>query len=230
MTKEKNIKECPKGQDLYGYTVDVLIGDKKKMIEEHLAECDPCLKEVVHFKRSLRTMSLSENIPVPTELKDKVVLLSSEREKTGSIQKKVTEYVISLTEQGLKFIKTSLLPEDIKVNVSKNLIPAHAFREGMEEKEECLSIEQKKENINIKVELIRGEGINVSMNILVMKDELPLKKARITLYMDNLLLLSRNTADNGKAEFSNITLGDYTIKIPKEDIEMRFRILPLDNK
>ena len=230
MTKEKIIKECPTGQDLYGYTVDVLIGDKKKMIEEHLTECDPCLKEVVHFKRSMRTMSLSENIPVPTELKDKVVLLSSEREKTGSIQKKVTEYVLSFTEQGLKFIKTSLLPEDIKVNVSKHLIPAHAFREGMEEKEECLSIEQKKENINIKVELIRGEGINVSMNVLVMKDELPLKKARITLYMDNLLLLSRNTADNGKAEFSNITLGDYTIKIPKEDIEMRFRILPLDNK
>jgi len=230
MTKEKNIKECPKDQDLYGYTVDVLIGDKKKMIEEHLAKCDPCLKEVVLFKRSMRTMSLSENVPVPTELKDKVVLLSSEREKNGSIQKKVTEYVISFTEQGLKFIKTSLLPEDIKVNVSRHLIPAHAFREGMEEKEECLSIEQKKENINIKVELIRGEGINVSMNVLVMKDELPLKKARITLYMDNLLLLSRNTADNGKAEFSNITLGDYTIKIPKEDIEMRFRILPLDNK
>jgi hypothetical protein len=173
-------------------------------------------------------MSLSENIPIPTELKDKVILLTPERGETQSTQKKITEYIISLTEQGLKFIKTSLLPEGIEVNVSKNLIPAHAFRKGMEKKEECLSIEQKKENINIKVELVRGEGINVSMNILVMKDELPLKKARITLYMDNLLLLSRNTADNGNAEFPNITLGDYTIKIPKEDLEMRFRILPLD--
>jgi hypothetical protein len=175
-------------------------------------------------------MSLSENIPVPTELKDKVILLTPEREKTQSTQKKAIEYIISLTEQGLKFIKTNLLPEDIEVNVSKNLIPAHAFREGMEEKDECLIIEQKKENINIKVDIIRGEGISVSMNVLVMKDELPLSKARITLYMDDLLLLSRNTADNGKAEFPNITLGDYTIKIPKEDLEMRFRILPLDKK
>ncbi len=124
--------------------------------------------------------------------------------------------------------KINLLPENIEINISKNLIPAHAFREGMEDKEECLSIEQKRENINIKVELVRGEGINVSMNVLVIKDELPLKKARITLYMDKLLLLSRNTADNGRAEFPNITLGDYTIKIPKEDLEMRLRILPLD--
>jgi hypothetical protein len=230
MTKEKIIKECPKGQDLHSYTVGVLIGEKKQVIEKHLIECDPCLKEVVHFKRSLRAMSLSENIPVPTELKDKVILLTPEREKTQSTQKKAIEYIISLTEQGLKFIKTNLLPEDIEVNVSKNLIPAHAFREGMEEKDECLIIEQKKENINIKVDIIRGEGISVSMNVLVMKDELPLSKARITLYMDDLLLLSRNTADNGKAEFPNITLGDYTIKIPKEDLEMRFRILPLDKK
>lgn len=228
MTKEQNTKECPKDQELYNYTVGALICDEKAVIERHLIDCDPCLKEVVHFKRSLRAMSLSENIPVPTELKEKVILLMSEREKIEPTQKKVTEYIISLTERGLKFIKTSLLPEGVEVNIGNNLIPAHAFRKGMEEKEGSLSIEQKIENINIKVEFIRGEGIRASMKVLIIKDEIPLKKARVTLYMDNRLLLSRNTSNHGKAEFPNIILGDYTIKIPKEDLEMRFRFLPLD--
>lgn len=230
MTKEQNTKECPKDQELYNYTVGALIGGEKSVIEKHLIDCDPCLREVVHFKRSLRAMSQDENSLVPAELIEKVIKLVSERKRTVSTQKKVTEYIISLTERGLKLIKTNLLPEGVEVNIGNNLIPAHAFRKGMEEKEEILSIEQKIENINIKVELIRGEGIRASMKVFIMKDEIPLKKARITLYMDNRLLLSRNTSNHGKAEFPNITMGYYTIKIPKEDLEMRFRFLPLEKQ
>ena len=40
MEKEQIINECPKSQELYDYTIDALIGDKKKIIEKHLIDCE----------------------------------------------------------------------------------------------------------------------------------------------------------------------------------------------
>lgn len=226
MLNVQNTKGCPAELDLYNYAVDSLVANRKNLVEKHLMVCDLCLKEVMQFKRIVKSMSQDVNIPVPAELKERVIQLASEKDINEPIQERVTEFILSLTEKGIKFVKTNFLPEGVEVNISKSAVPAYAFRNDVNEKDESISIEQKIENIGIKLQITRGEGDRSTMNVIIMKDKKPLKKTRITLYMDNRLLLSRITSNNGNAEFPEIILGNYSIKIPKEDLKMKFRILP----
>lgn len=225
--KNKEInQECPNDMDLFNYCAGAIDVDRNSMVEKHLMCCDHCLKEIMFFKRSLRAMTAGKNISIPEELKEKIVRLAAEKKGKGLISEKATEYILSLTERGIKFLRTNLVPEGIEVNISRNLIPAHAFRNNPEDKEESINIEQKVENIDVRIQIARLEGTRSTMNVFIMKDNIPLKKTRVTLYTDNRILLSRITSNNGNAEFPDIALGDYIIKIPNEEIEMKFRILP----
>ncbi|MBM4139869.1 MAG: hypothetical protein FJ242_00015 [Nitrospira sp.] len=221
---KSNEEACLNNEIIAAYLDNTLSPKDMTVVEEHLMSCDKCLREAISLNEILLRMSEGEAIPLPEKLREKVISTN----RTSKKVKYLSEFVISLSEKAISLIKTAFLPEGTELKVFGSQSPALIYR-GKELSGDVLNINQKINDIDIRIQFYNTEGPAASLRVLFLKENLPLSKERITLYKKDRLLSSKVTSKEGNVIFPDINYGYYRISIPGEDIEMSFKILPEEN-
>ncbi len=218
---KKYYDKCPESEIIMAYIEKGLTNEETPLVEEHLMVCNRCLKEAISLSRGTTIMSQGKNILLPNALKEKALSIS----KSSKRARYLSEFIISLSEKAISFTKTVLKPEEALVDVFSSKDDAFAFRGG-EDSGDILKINQKINDIYIRVQFYNAEGLAASLRVSLQKKELPLIKTRLSLYRDERLFSSKTADEEGDVIFRDITYGYYRIIIPEEDIEIAFKVLP----
>lgn len=226
----KEIKNniCPEQEVLLAFSEGLLEKEEISSVNEHLMECDICLREIFIIKRISKLAEGSEVI-LPSELKEKALKIATGEPKLRKSLRHISEFIISLTDKGLSYI-SSVLPEGAQLSISGVSVPVTAFRGIEAEQKESLIIEENLKGITMKVVLTHTKGPLVTIKVFLIKDGMSLKNQRITLYQNETLLSSKITLKDGAVELPDLGYGYYSIRVPREDIELRFKISPQDIK
>lgn len=228
MKKIKSIK-CPDSETLLAFSEGVLARNGMVSANEHLMECDVCLKEVFAVKRMLESTG-GHKINLPEGLKEKALIVAQKESKFRKSMKYLSEFTLSLTDKGISYISNILLPDEATLNIIGTPVPAGEFRSGVSGEKESLIIEESLKGITLKIALVHTRGLHVTIRVFLLKDNVFIKNQRIILYQDKTLLSSKITSKEGLVELPDLSYGYYSIKVPSEDIELRFRIYPQDAK
>jgi len=225
---KKKIKSCPDTEILLAYSEGILKDELMETVNEHLMDCDVCLKEVFMIKRTLKTVEM-QDAPVPEILKERALRITRCESTMRKTLKHLSEFIISLTDKGFTYVSNLSLPDNAVFKIYPKSLPIGEFREQTENITEKIILEETLKEIKIVIILFHGEGPFVHIKVLITKNGHLIANKRISLFQDESLLSSKLTSHNGEVEFSGLSYGLYSILIPSEDIELRFRIKP-DNE
>jgi len=217
---------CPEIEELYAFTEGNLQETGMASIQEHLMGCDLCLKEVYQIKKNLKAVE-GHKIALPMGLKQKALSLALGDSLVKQATRRISEFVVSLSEKGIHYLSNLLLPDGAHFQILwPSPLPVGAFRNGEQKDQESVIIEETMGEIKIKIILLYNEGPGITLRILVSKNTDVIPNQRISLYQEESLLGSKLTSREGSIEFPDLGFGYYSIKVPQEEIEMRFRINP----
>jgi hypothetical protein len=217
---------CPETEDLCAFAERTLPEKVMASIQEHLLSCDLCLKEVHQIKKTLSAAE-GPQIGLPVELRKKALYAALGESPVRQSVKRFSEYVLTISEKGIHFLSNLILPEEARLQISwPSPLPVGAFRNGEEKGQDSVILEESMGEIKIKILLLHTSGPGVALKIFASKNEIAIPNQRISLYQEESLLGSKLTSREGSIEFPGLGFGYYSIKIPHEEIEMRFRIDP----
>jgi len=222
---KKENYNCPDTETLLAFSEGILKSDIMGSVNEHLMDCDLCLKEVFIMKRALKATE-GKTFPLPEELKEKALIAATGESVVERSVKYLSEFVLSVTERGISYVSNLILPEGATLNVYSPSIPVEEFRSGENKEGESIIIEESLRGIKLKVVLLHTRGPFVTIGVSLMKNGNFIDDKRITLYQNESLLSSKITSGEGSVEFSDLSYGYYSIRVPSEDIELRFRLHP----
>ncbi len=226
---KKENYNCPDTETLLAFSEGILESDIMGSVNEHLMDCDLCLREIFIIKRTLKATE-GKSFTLPEELKEKALIAATGESVVEKSVKYLSEFVLSLTDRGISYISNLILPEGATFNVTSPSIPASEFRSSVEEESESIIIEESLKDIKLKIILLHTRGPFVTVRVSLMKNGNFIDDKRITLYQDEALLSSKITSKEGSVEFSDLSYGYYSIRVPSEDIELRFRLYPEEPK
>jgi hypothetical protein len=217
---------CPDIEELYAFTEGKLPETGRASIQEHLMGCELCLKEVYQIKKTLKAVE-GQKMALPMGLKQKALSMALGDSLVKQSTRRISEFVVSLGEKGIHYLSNLLLPEGAQFQVLwPSPLPVGAFRNGEQKDQESVIIEETMGEIKIKVILLHTTGPGITIRISVSKNTEVIPDQRISLYQEESLLGSKLTSREGSIEFPDLGFGYYSIKVPQEEIEMRFRINP----
>ena len=226
---KKENYNCPDTETLLAFSEGILESDKKGLINEHLMDCDLCLKEVFIIKRTLKAVE-GKSIALPEDLKEKALIAIKGESIVEKPVKYLSEFVLSLTDKGISYISNLILPPEVILNITSPAISVGEFRSGAKKESELIIIEEDLKGIKLKITLLHTKGPFVTIKVSLIKDSNFIDSRRITLYQDEALFSSKITSKEGSVEFSDLSYGYYSIRVPSEDIELRFRLYPEEPK
>jgi hypothetical protein len=217
---------CPETEDLCAFAERSLPEIVMASIKEHLMSCDLCLKEVYQIKKTLSAAE-GPQIGLPVELRKKALYAALGDSPVRQSVKRFSEYVLTISEKGIHFLSNLILPEETRLQILwPSPLPVGAFRNGGQKGQDSVILEESMGEIKIKILLLHTSGPGVVLKIFASKNEIAIPNQRISLYQAESLLGSKLTSPEGSIEFPDLRFGYYTVKIPHEEIEMRFRIDP----
>lgn len=217
---------CPEIEELYAFAEGTLSGESLIPVRDHLKGCDLCLKEVYQIKKTLKATE-GQKLALPSELKKKALQSALGESLVKRSTQRLSEFVLSLSQKGISYISNLILPEGARFQILwPSPVPVEAFRNGEQKGKESVIIEETMDDIKIKILLLHTTDPGISLRIGISKKESALPNQRISLYQEEALLGSKLTSRDGSIEFPDLGFGYYSIRVPAEEIEVRFRITP----
>jgi anti-sigma factor RsiW len=211
---------CYSAEDLSAYASGVLTPQEAASIEQHLHTCDICLGEVMALHRTLRLLQRDALLAPPSRLMAAVRQEIAGAEPT-SVLEQLSTLIIQVATEGLRFLEAALLPGDVRLTVGGHLLPAAAFRSGQETTQAVafLDVRQTVRELELHLGALHEARETVLIKVQLYKRGQPLARRRVSLWGHGRLLSSANTSGHGEVDFPRLSPGEYTIRIPQENVE-----------
>jgi hypothetical protein len=143
------------------------------------------------------------------------------QEAAPSGVEKLGTLILQLAADGLKFVEALLLPEHVQLAVGGQLVPVGALRSAPDSAVAVtlLDIQQQVRDLDLHLRVLQEEPQMVQVNIRVTKQGHPWVRKRVSLFRQGRLVQSSPTSTRGEAVFSRLAPGEYTIRLPQENVE-----------
>lgn len=214
---------CYGAEELSAYASGLLTTQEAQPLEQHLLACDVCLKEVMAIHSTLSRLRRGDLIPPPARL------VTAAKQEFATVGAKATVeklgiLIIQVAREGLKFIEAAFLPEHAQLAVGGHLIPAGAFRGVQDDTDAAalIDIRQSVGDLELRIYALHEDQQTVLLRLQIRMQGKPLAHRRVSLSSNSRTLSANQTSDAGEVEFPRLTLGDYTIRLPQENIETQF--------
>lgn len=213
---------CYSGEVFSAYVQDLLTASEESRFEQHLHTCDVCLREVTVLSNTLLLMQRQPLTAPPVSLSAAV---QSNFRAAGqpSVMTQLGAVVIQIATDGLKFLEALLISEEVRLAIGGQLIPARAFRStaGGVVAAGFLEIQESVGVLDLQLSVLQEDASTVELTVQLRKQGQPLARQRVALAVDGRLLSSGTTSTQGVVEFSRLSPGEYTIRVPQENVETR---------
>ena len=203
-------RDCITPEAMTAYLHDLLPGDEKKRVEEHLDSCDGCVSEFSSLAQATKQLERSKTEPLPHGLRQRVegLWVKSEREK-----EQLARLVVRLAAAGLEIVRDALFPPTIALQ--EVFVSVGAYRTA-ESSSMPSGILLKKALPGIQLSLmLKWQAKNrAGLEVKITDAKLnPLAGQRVSLHRDETLVSSERTGTKGNVVVSDLEVGSYRLGI-----------------
>jgi anti-sigma factor RsiW len=215
-------------QQLSAYASQQLPAEGRALVEQHLRTCEACLQEVLSMRRMMRLLHSEPLLTPPPRLGAQVRagLATSPR---PTVVEQLGTLVVQVARNGLKFLESLSLPDAVRFAVDGQLAPAGAFRSTREDPDAAalIDLRQTVDELDLHMQILHENGDTVLLHIELQKQAQPIAKTRVALVSGGRTRSSSRTSDAGEVDFPRLPPGDYTVRVPQENVETQLILRPL---
>jgi anti-sigma factor RsiW len=215
-------------QQLSAYASQQLPAEEMARVEQHLRTCEACLQDVLSMRRMMRLVHREPLLTPPPSL-----VAQARAGFATSLGPTVVEQlgtlVVQVARNGLKFLESLSLPDEVRFAVGGQLVPAGAFRSPREDPNAAalIDLRQTVDDLDLHMQVLHEDGDTVLLHIELQKRAQPIAKTRVALISGGRTRSSSRTSDAGKVDFPRLPPGDYTVRVPQENVETQLILRPL---
>ena len=210
---------CYSAEVLSAYASGQLAPEEEARCEQHLFACDICLQEVMGIRGTLAILH-REPLLAPPEHLISAVQRQTATPQRPSVVETLGTLVLQLTRQGLEFVEALLLPEDVRLAIGGQLVPVGAWRSRPGgEAVALLDIQQSVRDLTCSIKVFPEDSSTVQLTLQCTRQGTPLRRRRVSLSKSGSLLASHQTSASGEVVFSRLVPGEYTLRLPQENVE-----------
>lgn len=212
--------DCGNPSQLSGFVSRQLPEAEMALVEQRLRTCETCLHDVVAMRRMMRLLTDEPLLSPPAELvaKAQTEFATSAR---SSVVEQLGTLVVQVARNGLKFIESIGLPDELRFAVGGQLAPAGAFRSSPDapEADARIDLQQTIGDLDLQMQILHEDGETVLLQIGIRKQGQPLARKRISLLTEGRTRYSNRTSGTGDVEFPRLPPGEYTVRVAQENVE-----------
>ncbi|MDH3599826.1 MAG: zf-HC2 domain-containing protein [Candidatus Tectomicrobia bacterium] len=225
-----SLSSCDDGdpQQLSGYASQQLPAEEMARVEQHLRTCDACLQDVLSMRRMMRLLHREPLLTPPPGLVAQVRAGFATTPRPTVVEQLGT-LVVQVAQNGLKFVESLGLPEEVRFAVGGQLAPAGAFRSPRDDPDAAalIDLRQSVGDLDLHLQVLHEDGDTVLLHIELQKQARPIAKTRVALVSGGRTRSSSRTSDAGEVDFPRLPPGDYTVRVPQENVETQLILRPL---
>jgi hypothetical protein len=226
----ESVSRCdsPDPQQLSAYVSQQLPTEEMALVEQHLRTCEACLQDVLSMRRMMRLLHSEPLLTPPTGL----VAQARAAWATGPRQTVVEQLgtlVVQVARNGLKFVESLGLPDEVRFAVGGQLAPAGAFRSTRDDPDAAalIDLRQTVDELDLHMQVLHEDGDTILLHIELRKQAQPIAKTRVALVSGGRTRSSSRTSDAGAVDFPRLPPGHYTVRVPQENVETQLILRPL---
>jgi len=211
---------CYSAEALSAYASGQLPPAEDARCEQHLLACDVCLQEVMAIRGTLAVLYHEPLLAPPAHLTAAVQSRATTPQRQAGVETLGT-LVIQLVRNGLEFVEALLLPEHVRLAIGEQLVPVGAVRSTPESAEQValLDIQQSVRDFTCHMRVLPEGASTVQLTVQLTRQGTRLGRKRVALSKQGSLLASQQTSASGEVVFARIAPGEYTLRIPQENVE-----------
>jgi anti-sigma factor RsiW len=211
---------CCRAEDLSAYASGLLNAQEDAGVEQHLSTCDVCLHEVMAIRGTLQLLRREPLLAPPASLVATVQQGLAQEAPPSGVERLGT-LILQLAVDGLTFVEALLLPEHVRLAVGGQLVPVEVLRStpGSAAAVTLLDIRQQVRDLDVHLRLLQEEPQTVLFTIRVAKQGQPWARKRVSISRQGRLVQSSTTSARGEVTFSSLPPGEYTVRLPQENVE-----------
>ena len=215
-------------QQLSAYASQQLPAEEMTLVEQHLRTCEACLQDVLSMRRMMRVLHRAPLLTPPPSLVAQVRAGFATRPGPAVVEQLGT-LVVQVARNGLKFLESLGLPDEVRFAVGAQLAPAGAFRSTREDPDAAtlIDLRQTVDELDLHMQVLHEDGDTVLLHIELQKQAQPIAKTRVALVSGGRTRSSSRTSDAGEVDFPRLPPGDYTVRVPQENVETQLILRPL---
>jgi hypothetical protein len=225
-----SVSSCDGGdpQQLSAYASQQLPPAERALVEQHLRTCAACLQDVLSMRRMMRLLHSEPQLtPPPSLVAQARTGWGASRRQT--VVEQLGTLVVQVARNGLKFVESLGLPEEVRFAVGGQLAPAGAFRGPQDHPDAAalIDLRQIAGDLDLHMQILHEDGDTILLHIELQKQEQPIAKTRVALLSDGRTRSSSRTSDAGEVDFPRLPPGDYTVRVPQENVETQLILRPV---
>lgn len=215
-------------QQLSAYASQQLPAEEMPLVEQHLRTCEACLQDVLSMRRMMRVLHRAPLLTPPSSRVAQVRAGFATRPGPAVVEQLGT-LVVQVARNGLKFLESLGLPDEVRFAVGAQLAPAGAFRSTREVPDAAtlIDLRQTVDELDLHMQVLHEDGDTVLLHIELQKRAQPIAKTRVALVSGGRTRSSSRTSDAGEVDFPRLPPGDYTVRVPQENVETQLILRPL---
>ena len=104
-----------------------------------------------------------------------------------------------------------------------------AFRSSQDDPDAAALIDLRQSigDLDLHMQVLHEDGDTVLLRIELQKQAQPVAKTRVALVSGGRTRSSSRTSDTGEVDFPRLPPGDYTVRVPQENVETQLILRPL---
>ena len=215
-------------QQLSAYASQQLPAEEMALVEQHLRTCEACLQDVLSMRR-MRRLLYSEPLLTPPPSLVAQARAGWATNPRRTVVEQLGTLVVQVAQNGLKFIESLGLPDEVRFAVGGQLAPVGAFRSAPDDPDAAalIDLRQTVDDLDLHMQVLHEDGETVLLHIELQKQAQPIAKTRVALVSDGRTRSSSRTSDTGEVDFPRLPPGDYTVRVPQENVETQLILRPL---
>jgi hypothetical protein len=204
---------CYSSAELSAYMHGLLPPQEAARFEQHLHTCDVCLREVMAIHATQHLLQGEKLLAPPAHLL-----------ATPKTYMRLGALIIQVAQNGLKFLESMGVPEDVRLIVGGHVLPAGALRGTPQDvgAAALLDIQQTAGEVELSLRMLHEEQEAVLLTIQAWKRGSPLGHQRMELLRHGRMLYSAPTSASGESEALRLVPGEYTVRLPEEHVETQY--------
>jgi anti-sigma factor RsiW len=215
-------------QQLSAYASQQLPAEEMDRVEQHLHTCDACLQDVLAMRRMMRLLRSEPLLTPPPSL----VAQARAGFAAGpgpTVVEQLGTLVVQVARNGLKFVESLGLPDEVRFAVGGQLAPAGAFRSTRDDPDAAalIDLRQTVDELDLHMQVLHEDGDTILLHIELRKQAQPIAKTRVALVSGGRTRSSSRTSDAGAVDFPRLPPGHYTVRVPQENVETQLILRPL---
>jgi hypothetical protein len=178
------------------------------------------MDEVMACRKTFRLLRHGQPIAPPAHLVAAVQQRWSSATRPSLVEKLGT-MILQVATDGLTFVEALLCPEHVRLAISGQRLPVGAIRSPQETTgaTALVDIQQTLRDFDIHMRLLHEAQDTVLLTVQLQSQGRPVARRRVTLIGHETTLASHLTSSNGDVSFPRLTPGEYTVRIPQDNIE-----------